>query len=89
MKYTLKLLIALFVMVGCCQAQVPQTIVDAWNKYGANQQEEKVLVYMTVEEFRKLPSYTEWCIANERDPYCYPPGFDCIAHFSRNLEHWE
>ncbi|WP_142416107.1 hypothetical protein [Bartonella massiliensis] len=89
MKHTLKLLGILLVMVGCYQAQFPQKIADAWNKYGANQQEKTVLVHVAQENFENDPAYIEWCIVNDKHPDCNPLEPRNPRHSGTTLGHWD
>ncbi|WP_375615927.1 hypothetical protein [Bartonella sp. AP58NXGY] len=87
MKQTLKLLSALLMMVGCYQAQCPQTSAGTWKKYEANQLEKKVLVHGVQEDFQNDPAYIEWCIVNEKHPDCNPLESRNPPKFSRTLGH--
>ncbi|WP_273719213.1 MULTISPECIES: hypothetical protein [Bartonella] len=72
MKYTLNLLIALFIILGCCEVQFLQTIAGIWKKYDTNQLEKKVPLYMEEkeEDLRNNPAYIEWCIVHDKHPDC-------------------
>ncbi|VEJ45441.1 hypothetical protein [Bartonella vinsonii] len=87
MKKTLKLLSALLVMVGCYQAQLPQTIAGTWKKCGANQFEKKVFVHGVQEDFQNDPAFIEWCIVHDKNPECNPLGSRNPRKFSRTLGH--
>ncbi|WP_208436985.1 hypothetical protein [Bartonella taylorii] len=89
MKQNLKLLGALLIMVGCYQAQLPQTIAGIWEKYGANQFEKKVLVHGDQEDFQNDPAFIEWCIVNDKHPDCNPLESGNPRKLSKTLGHWD
>ncbi|WP_375652773.1 hypothetical protein [Bartonella sp. MR110HLJHH] len=86
MKQTFKLLSALLIMIGCYQAQLPQTIAGTWKKSGVNQLEKKVL-YGASEDFQNDPAYIEWCIVHDKNPECNPLESRNPPKFSITLGH--